>query len=184
MFKGCCAYCEGKFDDTSYAQIDHFKPKSLFPELCFDYNNMNYSCEKCNNYKSNKFNEKLINPSEENPEEHLKFEKVYFTSLDENGEITLNLLGINNEDRLIKKKEKYEEIRRKIEIITNVLEKIIDNFEIIDDSLMMLLNANIQDIEKSFCLESEFSTMVRHNFKNDYEYIQSIMKNIKYKLEN
>ena len=45
MFKGCCAYCEGLYEGTSYPQIEHFKPKSLFPELMFDYNNMNIACE-------------------------------------------------------------------------------------------------------------------------------------------
>lgn len=48
MYKGCCAYCEGEYVGTSYPQIDHFKPKHLYPNLTFDYDNMNLSCEKCN----------------------------------------------------------------------------------------------------------------------------------------
>jgi len=45
MFKGCCAYCEGEYRGTSYPQIEHFKPKSLYPELMFDYNNMILTCQ-------------------------------------------------------------------------------------------------------------------------------------------
>lgn len=63
MFKGCCAYCEGSYEGTSYPQIEHFKPKSLYPELMFDYNNMNLACQMCNMTKLGKYDEKLINPT-------------------------------------------------------------------------------------------------------------------------
>ena len=178
MFKGCCAYCEGKFDDSSYPQIDHFKPKSLFPEFCFDYNNMNYSCEKCNMYKRDKYDEKLINPTYDNPEEHLKFKGVYLTSLDERGNVTLDLLGINLEDRLEKKKEKYNTIREKIETITNVLKEITTNLNSFNEQVKVILDINIKDIERAFDINSEYSTMIRHNFEKDYMYIKEISKKL------
>lgn len=72
MFAGCCAYCEGEYTGTSYPHIDHFKPKSLYPSLMFDYSNMNLSCEVCNKEKRDIDDIRLINPTVDAPEEHLK----------------------------------------------------------------------------------------------------------------
>ncbi len=47
-----CHYCE----DSSPDEVEHFKPKDLFPECCFDWGNYLYSCGPCNgSYKRNKF---------------------------------------------------------------------------------------------------------------------------------
>lgn len=179
MFQKCCAYCEGKFEDNSYAQIDHFKPKSLFPELCFDYNNMNYSCEKCNNFKSNKFDKKLINPTEDNPEEHLKFDGVYLVPLDERGLKTLEILGINNENRLENKKNRYEDIRSKIEAVTNFLEYSYDNRDKINNFLKLMIEQNIEDLENAVNPKyNPYTTMIKHNFGNDIKYITEIWDSI------
>ena len=62
MYKGCCCYCESKIKCTSYPEIEHFKPKSEYPELCFDYNNLHYSCKRCNLAKGSFYNEEMINP--------------------------------------------------------------------------------------------------------------------------
>ena len=98
--------------------------------------------------------------------------------LDERGNVTLDLLGINLEDRLEKKKEKYNTIREKIETITNVLKEITTNINSFNEQVKVILDINIKDIERAFDINSEYSTMIRHNFKSDYEYIQSIMKKL------
>ncbi len=48
-----CAYCETKF--TEYTQIEHYRPKSKYYWLAYEWSNLLPSCEKCNNAKSNKF---------------------------------------------------------------------------------------------------------------------------------
>ncbi|RUM61225.1 MAG: TIGR02646 family protein [Persephonella sp.] len=45
--KGMCAYCESKLKENSY-HIEHFRKRSLFPELTFDYNNLFLSCNNEN----------------------------------------------------------------------------------------------------------------------------------------
>ncbi|MBE6817912.1 MAG: HNH endonuclease [Ruminococcaceae bacterium] len=56
-----CAYCNLRVDylTTTPFQIDHFIPKKAFdkekPELLTDYNNLIYSCSKCNNAKRAQF---------------------------------------------------------------------------------------------------------------------------------
>lgn len=79
-FKNRCAYCN--MPDSIIApksfEIDHFIPRNIFknikPELEYDYDNLMYSCPKCNgnksdNYKGNIKSEKIENDLFYNPVE-------------------------------------------------------------------------------------------------------------------
>lgn len=75
-FSNRCAYCNLKDDSiTSFFDIDHFVPKSEFKYkkefeyLLTDYNNLIYSCHKCNLAKSNLFEGDL----KTNPYGNLRF---------------------------------------------------------------------------------------------------------------
>lgn len=46
-----CMYCE----DSAGEQVDHFRPKSLYPEAVFAWLNFLYACGGCNNPKNNEF---------------------------------------------------------------------------------------------------------------------------------
>ena len=46
-FGGLCAYCE----ERSRGEIDHFRPKSLFPESVYSWSNWLFACHDCNNAK-------------------------------------------------------------------------------------------------------------------------------------
>ena len=46
-----CAYCEDSFAD----EIDHIKPKDIFPEHIFSWHNYVYACGPCNGPKNNNF---------------------------------------------------------------------------------------------------------------------------------
>lgn len=51
-----CGYCDGRDQYCGGGEgfhIDHFAPKSRFPHLRDDYNNLVYSCPYCNRSKSN-----------------------------------------------------------------------------------------------------------------------------------
>lgn len=50
-----CAYCErteAYFGGAEAFEVDHFRPQSKFPELRNTYENLYYSCGKCNGHKS------------------------------------------------------------------------------------------------------------------------------------
>ncbi|MDO4527579.1 MAG: retron system putative HNH endonuclease [bacterium] len=75
-----CAYCEGVLEKNT-GHIEHFKKRSLFPELTFCWDNLFYSClseEHCGKkkdkvIKTQENNLKLIDPCKENPEHFLVF---------------------------------------------------------------------------------------------------------------
>src|SRR5580698_9309861 len=53
-FRQRCAYCEqteSYLRGDQFFEIDHYKPKR-FKELLADYQNLYYSCQTCNRYKS------------------------------------------------------------------------------------------------------------------------------------
>ena len=57
-FKSRCGYCDDSdeyFGGSHGFQIDHFAPKSRFPELELEYQNLIYSCPFCNRAKSDKW---------------------------------------------------------------------------------------------------------------------------------
>ena len=74
-FSGLCAYCE----ETCRGTVDHFRPKSKFPELVYVWSNWLFSCFDCNNAKLNKWpNEGYIDPCEDSqhdrPEAYFDFD--------------------------------------------------------------------------------------------------------------
>ena len=73
MFHGKCAYCESKITVVTYGAIEHFFPKSQYPDLTFEWTNLLLSCDRCNdaNHKGTQFpldttgNPLLIDPTDE-----------------------------------------------------------------------------------------------------------------------
>lgn len=49
---GKCWYCESK-EDRSDKDVDHFRPKSVYPWLAFDWNNYRFACTFCNRRRGN-----------------------------------------------------------------------------------------------------------------------------------
>jgi uncharacterized protein (TIGR02646 family) len=51
IFHGLCAYCEGR----CRGEVEHFRPKSLFPELVYRWSNWLLACHDCNHAKLQKW---------------------------------------------------------------------------------------------------------------------------------
>jgi uncharacterized protein (TIGR02646 family) len=65
-----CAYCECNPTEGGYIEIDHFKPKSRYPEYAFDWDNLLPSCGRCNKAKSDydTVKNEIVNPYDLDPE--------------------------------------------------------------------------------------------------------------------
>ena len=81
MFSEKCAYCESHISHVDYGDIEHFRPKSRFPDYCFEWNNLLLACGICNDvkYKGVKFPEAnedgpFVNPVDEDPNDFFRFE--------------------------------------------------------------------------------------------------------------
>ena len=111
MFHGKCAYCESKVTHVTYGAIEHFHPKSEYPELTFEWSNLLFSCDVCNDagHKGVKFpldingNPLLIDPTDgiTDPNTHLEFSWDAIAGLasvygrDDRGETVENIFDLN-----------------------------------------------------------------------------------------
>lgn len=69
MFRGKCAFCEGLLGVTSFDEIEHYHPKSVYVERAFEWTNLMPSCRVCNGSKGDTDHRgALIKPDEEDPE--------------------------------------------------------------------------------------------------------------------
>ena len=48
IFYGKCAYCESPYSHVMPVDIEHFRPKNIYPWLEFDWENLLPSCIDCN----------------------------------------------------------------------------------------------------------------------------------------
>lgn len=125
IFFGKCAYCECQIE---VGRIDHFRPKGWteFAHLTFEWTNLIWSCETCNNrsHKGDKFPVDtstnlplLIDPSDPtvNIESHLSFhwdddaEIAGIYHRDRKGEKTIEVFDLNGirGRKLIKHRSEY-----------------------------------------------------------------------------
>lgn len=140
VFHGKCGYCEIKIDYPELGTVDRYRPNNgvrdknefhqdLYWWLTFEWDNLIYCCKECNQYKANYFpiegermiNNKpnqnkeiplLLNPFEDNPEEHITInEDSHFVGRTAKGKQTIDLLRLNRENLLIER----EKIKNKID---------------------------------------------------------------------
>lgn len=109
-----CMYCESDVTTTQYGDIEHFRPKSRYPELEFDWNNLGFACRTCNHKKLAKFDEDTpyIDPYSENPNEFFVFFGPLIRPLhaSERAALTINDIGLNRPELIEKRNEKISEI--------------------------------------------------------------------------
>lgn len=103
-----CAFCECIPGESGNIEVEHFEPKSLYPDLAFEWDNFLPSCRKCNEAKSD-FDTRsipIINPTAEDPEEFLTYSFLRITPLTGSGQEdkaqqTIDVCNLNC-DRLYK----------------------------------------------------------------------------------
>ena len=79
-----CWYCERLCESAASignmsATLDHFKPRSKFPELTYDWNNWVFSCRRCNDVKGDQWPENgYVDPAtttaRERPERYFDYD--------------------------------------------------------------------------------------------------------------
>lgn len=59
-----CAFCDGQVGTESRETVEHFRPKSLFPALAYQWDNLFLCCDLCQSSKNERFNEGLLRPDD------------------------------------------------------------------------------------------------------------------------
>jgi len=100
-FYGRCIYCRKPTlptDDPSSFHVEHYRPKSKFPNLECEYTNLYYSCAACNRNKGTYLSDTLrvVNPCDYIMSRHLKFKNEEVLTCSKLGEITEKILQLNS----------------------------------------------------------------------------------------
>jgi hypothetical protein len=85
---------------VSRPHIEHYRPKTLYPDLAFDWNNWLLSCGRCNESKWAHFPDCdgqpcLLDPTHDNPIEHIEFAGYIPVPLTRRGDETIQILGLD-----------------------------------------------------------------------------------------
>lgn len=98
---GKCAFCECIPSEGGNVEVEHYKPKSLYPSYTFDWDNLLPACRRCNGDKSHHDTvaEPIVNPFEHNPEEYFFYEGLNLKGrpgdLLHVAELTIEVCGLN-----------------------------------------------------------------------------------------
>ena len=106
----CCA-CDSMRGTAAFA-VEHYLPKTDFPNLTTDYLNLFYCCNTCNSFKGDwypspadlKDGRFIPNPCDHVMFSHLRFKGPRIDSMSVAGQYTLRLLDLN-EDEAVKYRE-------------------------------------------------------------------------------
>ncbi len=134
-----CVYCECLVENGGAGlEVEHFLPKSTFPDLVVTWSNLLSSCRRCNTKKgshTNKVNKEIIDPFVDNPKEHLSYRNFMFKGKTELGVKTVLKLNLNEQDKLVTPRfevfriaaEKLHEISEKQDLdeLRNAIERIL-----------------------------------------------------------
>lgn len=106
-----CCYCESRITADS-SDIEHIRPRSKHPQICFDYANLLVSCTKasrCNSHKGSQYDEnKFISPLQPDSESQFRYLADGSVEASGNSEAateTIRLLNLNDRNLREKRKE-------------------------------------------------------------------------------
>lgn len=102
-----CCYCEANINEESkYLEVEHFHHKDEYEDEVMQWDNLLPSCKKCNGTKNNHDTklEPIIDPSKVDPKNHLKYWRYRIKGSDDFGKLTVSVLKLNDQDRLVKKR--------------------------------------------------------------------------------
>lgn len=116
---GKCMYCESKVNHVYFGDIEHIKPKNKYPQLEFEWTNLGFVCARCNNAKSDKYDENTphINPYGEEPNNHVIAMGALLKHKQgsERGELTIIEIDLNRPELLEKRQVKLQYIGKAID---------------------------------------------------------------------
>jgi len=126
---GKCMYCECFVPHIDYGDVEHIKPKSKYSSEMYNWDNLGFSCTKCNQkYKRDNYDPNLINPYDIDPLDYIYFLGPILRAKGSNdrGRITITVIQLNRNDLFQKRREaliSFECLIDKYYLATNLIEK-------------------------------------------------------------
>jgi hypothetical protein len=107
-FSHKCVYCRLPDGLGAEFAVEHYRPKSKFPELVTDYSNLFFACKSCNSHKGEYWPTDaefaagafIPNPCEHVMADHLWFRGVSVTARDAAGRFAIRLLQLEETEKV------------------------------------------------------------------------------------
>lgn len=103
-----CAFCESFPTESGFLEVEHFHPKSIYPESTYEWSNLLPSCKRCNLKKSILDTKKypILKPDDEEPSDYFVYDHIMMKPSDSAPDMvkaqrTIERLELN-EYRLVK----------------------------------------------------------------------------------
>ena len=149
-----CAYCEGRISDVAYPNIEHKLPKSKYPKLVCDWENLTIACPKCNTNKGDyDIREcRLLDPYVDDVEEEIAFGGPL--ALPRGGgraRATITRLALNRKDLLFARAETLLRLHLLLDLVERAA----------SESEPALLQSLWLDIDAVTAAEGEFASACR-----------------------
>ncbi|WP_058830620.1 hypothetical protein [Paenibacillus polymyxa] len=166
-----CIFCECKLgEESKYIEVEHFHPKSLYPYEVVDWFNLLPICKRCNGLKRDHDtkHEPIINPTIDEPRQHLFIKNYRFFSKDEIGKRTVRILQLNDSERLMLPRFKIgNQVSETLDILVKWIEKT-NGTQAIDDQNEMI--CKVHNLLNSCQSESEYSATCSYALFSDENY--------------
>lgn len=176
-----CCYCEANINEESkYLEIEHFHHKDLYKDEVLEWDNLLPSCKKCNGTKNNHdtVKEPIVNPTSNDPKNHLGLWRYRIKGKDNLGKLTVSVLDLNNQDRLVKKRfEVGNALQDKLEFLNELTDEYIQGIQTSTRRKNRILNGS-KNLMKEGLPEAIYSATSATIILTDPEY-----QNLKDKLK-
>lgn len=184
--KKCC-YCETELGTQGRAlQVEHYHYKDAYPDEVVSWENLLPSCSQCNSNKGTHDTIKdgaILDPTKDDPKEFLYLKHYMIKSKDNTinskGRLTIELLDLNNRERLIVPRiEIADAMQKQLEAVH---EKAIKFAERVDGKQYnkTRIVTEIKNILKMAQADASYSAFMSTMILTDEDYIETvkIMKN-------
>jgi hypothetical protein len=112
-----CAYCESRVTVVAHGDIEHVTPKSIEPERTFDWSNLTFACQICNQNKTDK--EDIFDPYVDPIEEVAYLAPPYLVGRTVKTKSTIIQLDLNRVELIEDRTAHIRDFSRALEAIEN-----------------------------------------------------------------
>lgn len=123
MTQAHCAFCDGGIGIESRETVEHFRPKSQFPELAYHWDNLFPCCDMCQSNKRENFTDELLKPDDADYKFNNYFVANYKTgelepaphaeqAVQQRATVTIQIYGLNIPARNTARKRAFEYFNR------------------------------------------------------------------------
>lgn len=173
-----CAFCEGKPAENGHIEVEHFKPKSIYPELTFEWSNFLPSCKKCNlsklNHDTGTF--PIVNPYISDPEDFFFYEDIRIKAIRDNpiANDTIEICGLNAVRLMVPRGELLANLHE----FAKSIGEAVDDYNQSDAGVkktnrLRKIAESINTIDELTKPESKYSAYCKHYLENCAPYIEA-----------